>query len=67
MSREEVGRVGARARHDISSEEESRIAQRAAQTRKDRDPDAFREMGRKGGRSSSSERHSGERRGRESS
>jgi hypothetical protein len=49
MSREEVGRLGAEARHNISSEEESEIARKAAKTRKERNPDAFREMGRRGG------------------
>jgi general stress protein YciG len=44
------GAVGAEARHDKSPEEESRIARKTARTRMENDPDAFREMGRKGGR-----------------
>lgn len=52
MSRSEAGRKGAQARHAKSPEEESRIAQKAAATRKANNPDAFREMGAKGGRSS---------------
>lgn len=58
MSRSEAGRKGAQARHAKSSEEESRIAQKAAATRKANNPNAFREMGSKGGKSS----HGGGRR-----
>ncbi|KAI9106135.1 conidiation-specific protein con-10 [Phlyctochytrium arcticum] len=54
-SKEEVQAIaqkGAEARHNKSHEEESAIAQKAAATRKERDPDAFKKMGEKGGRSS---------------
>lgn len=52
MSRSEAGRKGAEARHAKSPEEESRIAKKAAETRKANNPNAFREMGAKGGKSS---------------
>lgn len=53
MSREEAGRLGAEARHNISPQEESQIARKAAKTRKEENPNAFREMGRKGGQARS--------------
>jgi general stress protein YciG len=52
MSRSQAGREGAKARHAKSPEEESRIAKKAAETRKANNPNAFREMGAKGGKSS---------------
>ncbi|KAI8917299.1 conidiation-specific protein con-10 [Powellomyces hirtus] len=48
---QEIAHKGAEARHNKSPEEESAIAQKAAATRKEHDPDAFRKMGEKGGRS----------------
>ena len=58
MSRADAGRKGALARHAKSPEEESAIAKKAAETRKANNPDAFRERGAKGGRTS----HGGGRR-----
>lgn len=49
-TRQEAGKKGAEARHDKSPEEESEIARKAAETRKE-DPDAFKKMGEKGGSS----------------
>jgi len=66
MSRSEAGRRGAEARHAKSPEEESRIAQKAAATRKANNPNAFREMGAKGGKTShGGGRKKGEGHGRE--
>jgi uncharacterized protein len=48
ISTSEAGRKGARIRHSKSPEEESAIAKKAAETRKQHDPDAFRKMGEKG-------------------
>lgn len=44
----EAGQKGAQVRHAKSPEEESAIARKAAQTRKEADPEAFRKMGEKG-------------------
>jgi len=63
MSRSDAGRKGAQARHAKSPEEESRIAKKAAETRKASNPNAFREMGAKGGKTS----HGGGRRKKDSS
>jgi general stress protein YciG len=57
MSREEAGRRGAEARHAISEEEESEIARKAARTRKKHDPNAFHDMGRKGGQARHQNHH----------
>lgn len=48
----EAGKKGAEVRHSKSPEERSEIARRAAQTRKEHDPDAFSKMGEKGGQHS---------------
>src|SRR3990167_38261 len=50
MSVSEAGRKGAEMRHSKSPEEESAIAKKAAETRKQHDPEAFRKMGEKGGK-----------------
>lgn len=47
---QQAGRKGTQARHAKSSQEESRIAKKAAQTRKERDPQVFQKMGEKGGK-----------------
>ena len=44
MNREEAARKAAHARHNKSKEEESAIARKAAQTRIENDPDAFKKM-----------------------
>ncbi len=45
----EAGQKGAKARHGKSSEELSAIAKKAANTRRKKNPNAFIEMGQKGG------------------
>lgn len=55
----EMGRVGARARHSKTHDEEREIAQRAAKTRLERDRDAFIKMGRAGGKAPHSVRGRG--------
>jgi hypothetical protein len=46
----EMGKRGAKARHNKNKAEESAIAKRAAAKRKAGNPDTFREMGRLGGK-----------------
>ena len=48
MSREEAGRKGAESLN-ADKEKKSAASQKAADTRKSKDPNAFREMGSKGG------------------
>lgn len=44
----DTGKKGAEACHNKDDAEESAIARKAAETRKEHDPDAFRKMGQKG-------------------
>lgn len=48
----EMGKRGSEERNKKSDKELSEIAQRAAATRKENDPDAFKKMGEKGGKAS---------------
>src|SRR3989338_2999806 len=48
MSVSEAGRKGAEIRHSKSPEEESAIARKAAETRRENDPNAFSKMGKAG-------------------
>lgn len=49
MDRTEAARKANQARHDISPEREREIALKAAQKRLEKNPNAFKEMGRIGG------------------
>lgn len=56
MSKEEAGKKGVEAHHSASVEKESHIARKAGATSTTKNPDAFKEMDERGGRSRKDER-----------